>query len=59
MEVSGEDAFHGGIVGRYAISVGWLWVVEFGQCGDYGGCLLAIDEDAACFCLGFGGNNVF
>ena len=48
-EVSGEDAFCGEIVGRYLVSFGWLWVVEFGQCSDDGDCLLATDEDAACF----------
>ena len=57
-EVRGEDAFHGGVVGRYAGSAGWLWVVEFGQCGDDGDCLLAADEDAACFCFGCGGDDV-
>ena len=57
-EVSGEDAFPGGIVGRYAVSFGWLWVVELGQCDDDGDCLLATDEDATCFCFGCGGNNV-
>ena len=55
-EVSGENAFCGGIFGRYAVSFGWLWVVEFGQCGDDGDCLLATDEYAAYFCFGCGGN---
>ena len=40
-EVGGEDAFCGGIVGRYAVSAGWMSVVEFGQRGDDGDCLLA------------------
>ena len=31
---------------------------EFGQCGDDGDCLLATDEDVACFCFGCGGENV-
>ena len=30
-EVSGEDSFGGGIVGRYAVYFGLFWVVEFGQ----------------------------
>ena len=58
MEGSGEDAFCGGFVGRYAGSTGWLRVVEFGQCGDDGECLLAADEYAACFCFGCGGDDV-
>ena len=58
MEVGSEDAFCGGIVGRYAGSAGWLWVVEFGHRGDDGDCLLAADEDATCFCFGYGGNDV-
>ena len=33
-------------------------MVEFGKCGDDGDCLLADDEDAACFCFGCGGDNV-
>ena len=33
-------------------SAGWLSVVESGQCGDDGDCLLAANEDAACFCFG-------
>ena len=57
-EVSSEEAFRSGIVGRYEVSFGWLWGVEFGQCGDYGDCLMATDEDAACFCFGCGGNDV-
>ena len=57
-EVSGEDAFCGVIVGRCAVSFGWLWVVEFEQCGDDGDYLLATDEYAACFCFGCGGNYV-
>ena len=57
-EVSDEDNFHDGTVGRYAGSAGWLWVVELGQCGDDGDCLLAADEDAACFCFGCGGDDV-
>ena len=36
----------------------WLWVVEFGQRGDDGDCLLAANEDAVCFCFGCGGNDV-
>ena len=58
MEVSGEDAFRGGVVGRYAGSAGWLSVVDFVQCGDDGDCLLAADEDAACFCFGCGRDDV-
>ena len=60
MEVSCEDAFQGAVVSRYAGSAGWLWVVEFGQCGDDGVCLLAADDDATCFffCFGCGGDNV-
>ena len=58
MEVGGEDAFRGGVVSRYAGSAGWLWVVEFEQHGDDGECLLAADENAACFCFGCGGNDV-
>ena len=58
-EVSGEDDFCSGIVGRYAVSFGCLWVVEFGQCGDDGYCLMAADEDTACLCFGCGGNDVF
>ena len=57
-EVSGDDAFDDVIVGQYAVSFGWLWVVEFGQCGDDGDCLLDADEYAACFCFGYGGNDV-
>ena len=57
-EVGGEDAFHGGVVGQYAVYAGWLLVVEFGQRGDYGDCLLAADEDAACFCFGCGRDDV-
>ena len=49
-EVSGEDAFCGVIVGLCAVSFGWLWVVEFGQYGEHGDCLLDTDEDAAYFC---------
>ena len=30
-EVSGKDAFRGGVVGRYAGSAGWLLVVDFEQ----------------------------
>ena len=56
--MSGEDAFHGGVVVQYAGSDGWLLVVEFGQRGDDGDCLLAADEDAICFYFGFGGDNV-
>ena len=33
-------------------------MVELGQCGYDGDCLLAADEDAACFCFGCGGDNV-
>ena len=33
-------------------------VVEFRQSGDDEDCLLAADEDAACFCFGCGGNDV-
>ena len=33
-------------------------MVEFRQCGDDGDCLLASDEDAACFCFGCGGDDV-
>ena len=33
-------------------------MVEFGQCGDDGDCLLAADEDAACFYFGCRGDNV-
>ena len=35
-------------------------MVEFGQCGDDGDCLLAADEDATCFCFCFdcGGDDV-
>ena len=33
-------------------------MVEFRQCGDDGYCLLAADEDATCFCLGCGGDDV-
>ena len=58
MEGSGEDAFCGGFVGRYAGSTGWLRVVEFGQCGDDGECLLAANEDGTCFWFGCGGDNV-
>ena len=48
-EVSGEDAFCGGFIGRYSGSSGWLSVVEFGQRGDDWDCLMDADEDAACF----------
>ena len=58
MEVGSEDAFRGGVVGRYADSAGWLSVVEFGQCGDDGDCLLAADEDSDCFCFGYRGDHV-
>ena len=58
-EISSEDAFGGGIFSRYAVSFGWLWVIELVPCGDDGDCLLAADEDAACFCFGCGVNNVF
>ena len=58
MEVSGEDAFRGGVVGRYAGSACWLLVVEFRQRGDDGDCLLAANEDAACLCFGCGGDDV-
>ena len=57
-EVDGEDVFRGGVVIRYVGSDGWLWVVEFGQHGDDGNCLLAADEDAACFCFGCEGKYV-
>ena len=57
-EFSGEDAFCGGIFGRYTVPFGWLWVVEFRQCGDDGDCLLATNEDAAYFCFGCRGNIV-
>ena len=33
-------------------------MVEFGQCGDDGDCLVAADEDAACLCFGYGGDDV-
>ena len=33
-------------------------MVEFGQCGYYGDCMLATNEDAACFFFGGGGDNV-
>ena len=58
MEVSCEDAFQGAFVSRYAGSAGWLWVVEFGQCGDDGDCLLAADEYSTCFCFRCGGDDV-
>ena len=57
-EVSGEDAFRGGVVGRYAGSAGWLLVVESGQFGDDGDCMLAVDEDVTCLCFGCGGDGV-
>ena len=57
MEVGDEDAFCGEIVGRYAGYAGWLSVVDFGQRGDDGDCLLAANEDAACFCFGCRGND--
>ena len=56
MEVRGEDALRGGVVGRYA--AGWFSVVEFGQCGHDGGCLVAANEDAACFCFVCGGDDI-
>ena len=31
---------------------------EFGQCGDDGDCLVAANEDAACFYFGCGGDDV-
>ena len=33
-------------------------MVEFEQCGDDGDCLLAADEDAACFYFGCRGDDV-
>ena len=33
-------------------------MVDFGQCGDDGYCLLAANEDAAYFCLGCGRDKV-
>ena len=35
-----------------------MWVVEFKQHGDDGDFLLAADEDAACLCFGWEGNDV-
>ena len=59
-EVGGEDAFRSGIVGQYAGSAGWLWVVQFVQRGDDddGDYLMAVDENATCFCFGCRGNDV-
>ena len=57
-EVGSGDAFCGGVVGQYAGSAGWLLVVEFGQRGDDGDCLLAADKDAACLYFSCGGDNV-
>ena len=45
-------------MGRYVGSDGWLLVVEFGQCGDDGDCVLAADEDDASFCFSCGGDDV-
>ena len=33
-------------------------MVDFGQCGDDGYCLLVANEYAACFCFGCGGDGV-